>query len=120
MASTWSWLMNKNIIAAEASRLGMDELASAVDEYGLIVLHESAVASEHLIHIFENRLRRAELRNDRGVTRLVANLLSAFRGAQSSEIRLIHVQVGAMDVMLYSEVSGERILAAVVLSGSDS
>ncbi|WP_328843044.1 hypothetical protein [Streptomyces sp. NBC_00258] len=112
--------MNESFIASEARRLGMDQLSAAVDDYGVIVLHESTVASEQLIHIFENRLRRAEARNDRDVARLVANLLSAFNGAQSSEIKLIHVQAGKMDVMLYGEVTGESILAAVILSGSDS
>ncbi|MET7457269.1 hypothetical protein ABZT03_36465 [Streptomyces sp. NPDC005574] len=112
--------MDESFIASEASRLGMDQLAAEVDEYGVIVLHESAVSRGQLIRIFENRLRRAKARNDCDVTRLADDLLSAFNGAQSSEIKLIHVQAGKMDVMLYGEVGDESILAAVILSGSDS
>ncbi|GAA3370143.1 hypothetical protein GCM10017744_092720 [Streptomyces antimycoticus] len=112
--------MKESFISAEASRLGMVQLASAVDEYGVIILQESAVPKGQLIRIFENRLRRAEARNDRDVTRLVTNLLSAFSDAESSEIKLIHVQVGKMDVMFYGEASGASILAAVILSGGDS
>ncbi|GED87076.1 hypothetical protein [Streptomyces sp. 6-11-2] len=112
--------MNESFISAEATRLGMVHLAAAVDEYGVIILHESTVSRAQLIRIFENRLRRAEARDDRDVTRLVTDLLSAFNGAQSGELKLIHVQAGKMDVMLYGEASGESILAAVILSGGDS
>ena len=111
--------MSESFISAEATRLGMVQFAAAVDEYGVIVLHESTVSRAQLIRIFENRLRRAEARDDRDVTRLVTNLLSAFNGTQSSELKLIHVQAGKMDVMLYGEGGGESILAAVILSDGD-
>ncbi|WP_217247193.1 hypothetical protein [Streptomyces sp. AC602_WCS936] len=112
--------MDAGFIAAEARRLGMCQFASSVDEYGATVLHESAVARESLIRIFEHRLRRAKVRDDGAAVRLVDELLSAFRSAESSEIKLIHLQAGKMEVMLYGEECCERILAIVILSEGDA
>ncbi|MFE1117802.1 hypothetical protein [Streptomyces rochei] len=120
MASTGVWLMDADFIAAEARRLGMHQFASSVDEYGATVLHESAVSGEQLIRIFEHRLRRAKVRDDGDVVRLVGELLSAFRNAESSEIKLIHLRAGKMEVMLYGEVCRESILAIVILSEGDA
>lgn len=112
--------MDESFIATEARRLKKLQFASSVDEFGVIVLHESVVPAEQLIRIFGHRLRRAKVRNDEAVVRLVEDLISAFRSVESSEVKLIHVQAGEAEAMLYGEVSRENILAVVILSEVDA
>jgi hypothetical protein len=108
--------MDSGLMAAEARRLGVPQLATAIDQYGVVVLQESEVETAHLIHIFERRLARAQVREDRNVVQLVGGLLSAFRAADSNNLKLIHAQAGEMDVMLYAETNVETVVAVVDLS----
>jgi hypothetical protein len=110
-------IMTRSELEAEVRRLGASQIADAIADHGVAIIHESEVEVSRLRTIFEGRRRRADARGDQKVLRLVQTLLGAFCEPELMNIGLISIRTGDFRAMLYTNKENGEVIAVVPLVG---